>query len=74
MLVFFQFIQIFSGIMIVLLILLHSPKGGGIAAMGGSSQLFSSQKGAEAGLTKVTTFFASVFIIVSILLGFNIIN
>ena len=74
MLTFFQFVQIISGVLIIMLVLLHSPKGDGMASIGGASQLFSSQKGAEAGLNKLTTILAAVFIIVSILLGFGIIK
>jgi len=78
MVTFFQFVQIISGILIVLLVLLHSPKGDGMASIGGASQLFSSQKGVEAGLNKglnkITTAFSAIFIIVSILLGFGVIK
>lgn len=71
---FFQIIQIISGALLILLILFHSPKGDGMAAIGGAAQLFSSQKGVEAGLNKITTTVAAVFIIVSLLLGFHIIK
>ena len=74
MVTFFQFLQVFTGIMVILLVLLHAPKGDGMAAIGGASQLFSSQKGVEAGLNKVTTAFATTFIIVSILLGFGLVG
>lgn len=39
-------IQIVSALLLIILILLHSPKGDGIAGIGGASQLFSSQKSA----------------------------
>lgn len=68
-----QYIQIISAALLIILILLHSPKGDGIASIGGSSQLFSSQKGVEAGLNKLTTIIAITFGIVSILLGYNLI-
>ncbi|MFH0702271.1 MAG: preprotein translocase subunit SecG [bacterium] len=71
---FFQILQMILGILIILLILLHSPKGDGMAAIGSASQLFSSQKGVEAGLNKITAWCAVIFIIISILLGFNIIK
>jgi preprotein translocase subunit SecG len=74
MLTFFLIIQIVSGALLTLLILVHSPKGDGMAAIGGAAQLFSSQKGAEAGLNKVTTTCAAIFIITSIILGFHIIK
>lgn len=74
MVTFFQIVQIITGILIILLVLFHSPKGDGMGAIGGAAQLFSSQKGVEAGLNKVTTVIAGIFIVVSILLGFGIIS
>ncbi len=74
MLFFFQIIQILSGLFLILFILMHSPKGDGMAAIGGASQLFSSQRGAEATLNKITSVCAGVFIVVSMLLGFGIIS
>lgn len=74
MVTFFQVIQILSGLITILLVLLHSPKGDGMASIGGAAQLFSSQKGIEEGLNKVTTAFAVIFIVVSILLGFGIVS
>ena len=66
-------IQIISALLLIVLILLHSPKGDGIAAIGGASQMFASQKSAEKGLNKVTGIIAAVFIICTFLLGFGII-
>lgn len=67
-------IQILSALLLIVLILLHSPKGDGIAAIGGASQLFSSQKSAEKGLNKVTAIISAVFFICTFLLGFGIIK
>lgn len=67
-------IQIISAILLVILILLHSPKGDGIAGMGGASHLFSSQKSAEAGLNKLTGIISAIFILCTFLLGFGIIK
>jgi preprotein translocase subunit SecG len=67
-------IQILSALLLIVLILLHSPKGDGIAAIGGASQLFSSQKSAEKGLNKVTAIVSAVFFICTFLLGFGIIK
>ena len=69
---FFYTLQIISAIFTVILVLLHSPKGDGIASIGAASQLFSSQKSTEKGLNKVTYFFVGIFIISSFFLGFNI--
>jgi preprotein translocase subunit SecG len=68
------FIQIISALLLIVLILLHSPKGDGIAGIGGASQLFSSQKSAEAGLNKLTGIVAAIFVLCTFLLGFGIIK
>ncbi len=73
MLHIFQYLQIITASLLIILILLHSPKGDGLASIGGSSQLFSSQKGVEAGLNKLTTIIAIIFAIVSFALGFRLI-
>ena len=67
-------VQIVSAILLVILILLHSPKGEGIAGMGGASNLFASQKSAETGLNKLTSVVAATFIICTFLLGFGLIK
>lgn len=67
-------IQIASAILLIILILLHSPKGEGIAGIGGASQLFSSQKSAESGLNKLTGIVSVVFIVCTFLLGYGIIK
>ena len=74
MLLFTWIIQILSAILLILLILLHSPKGDGIASIGGASQMFSSQKDAEKGLNKLTGYVALAFILCTFLLGFGIIK
>lgn len=74
MLAFFQLVQIISGVLLILLILLHSPKGAGLAAIGDAAQLFSSQRSVESGLNKITAIISVIFIVTSILLGFNIIR
>jgi len=67
-------IQIVSAILLIILILLHSPKGDGIAGIGGASHLFSSQKSAEAGLNKLTMYISIIFVLCTFLLGFGIIK
>lgn len=67
---FFYTLQIISGVFSIILVLLHSPKGDGIASIGAASQLFSSQKSTEKGLNKVTYFFVGIFIISTFFLGF----
>ena len=36
-----------AAVLLIILILLHSPKGDGIAGIGGASHVFASQKSAE---------------------------
>lgn len=67
-------VQIIAAVLLVVLILLHSPKGDGIAGMGGASQVFSSQKSAEKGLNRLTGYIALIFIICTFLLGFGIVK
>lgn len=74
MVTFFYVIQIISALLLIMLVLLHSPKGDGIASIGSASQLFSSQKSAEKGLNKVTYIVGTVFILTTLMLGFGIIK
>ena len=67
-------IQVISALLLIALILMHSPKGDGIAGIGGAAQVFSSQKSAEKGLNKLTYIVAGVFIVCVFLLGFGIIK
>ena len=67
-------IQIISALLLIVLILLHSPKGDGIAGIGGASHVFVSQKSAEKGLNKLTGIVAGIFLICTFLLGFGIIK
>ncbi len=70
MLTFIWSIQIITAILLIILILLHSPKGGGIAGMGGTGQVFASQKSAEKGLNKLTGIVAGVFLVCTFVLGY----
>ena len=72
MLAFFQIIQVVTGLLIILLVLLHSPKGDGMASIGGAAQLFSSQKGVESGLNKITSIVSFIFIYASLVLGYKL--
>ncbi|MBQ3310903.1 preprotein translocase subunit SecG [bacterium] len=68
------FMQVFTSVLLIVLVLLHSPKGDGIAAIGGASQMFSSQKSAEKGLNKLTYIVAAIFLLCTFLLGFGIVH
>ena len=66
----FTWIWVSSGILLILLVLLHSPKGdgmGGIAASG--SSMFNSASSAEASLNKITWTILIVFLSLAIILS-----
>lgn len=67
-------VQIVSALLLIVLILLHSPKGDGIAGIGGASHVFASQKSAEKGLNKLTAIVAGIFLVCTFLLGFGIVK
>lgn len=67
-------IETVSAVLLVILILLHSPKGDGIGGIGGASHVFASQKSAEKGLNKLTGIVSLIFLICTFLLGFGIIK
>lgn len=63
-----------SALLLIVLILMHSPKGDGIAGIGGAANMFASQKSAEKGLNKLTGIVAAIFLACTFLLGFGIIH
>jgi len=66
---FFEFLWSASAVLLVLLVLLHSPKGDGLAGIGGQAQLFSSSKSAEQNLNRITWTVATLFLSISVVLG-----
>ena len=66
--------QVVSAVLLIILILMHSPKGDGIAGIGNAAQMFASQKSAEKGLNKLTAIVALVFVICVFLLGFGFVK
>ncbi len=72
MLTVFWILQIISALLLIVLVLIHSPKGDGIASIGGASQMFSSQKNAESGLNKLTMWIAIVFFVTTFITGFRL--
>ena len=74
MLTFFWIVEILMAGFLILFVLLHSPKGDGLAAMGSTAQIFSSQKNAEKGLNKITMYIAILFIICAFLTGFKLLH
>jgi preprotein translocase subunit SecG len=64
-----QIIWAVAAAFLVVLVLLHSPKGDGIGGIGGQSQLFTSAKTAEKTLNQVTWALGTVFIALTIVLS-----
>ena len=65
-----SWIWISTGLILILLVLLHSPKGdgmGGLAASG--SSMFSSASSAESSLNKATWTCLTLFLVVAIILS-----
>lgn len=67
-------IEVISALLLIVLILMHSPKGDGIAGIGNAAQMFTSQKSAEKGLNKLTGIVAGIFVLCVFLLGFGFIK
>lgn len=74
MLTFVWTIQVISSLLLIVLILMHSPKGDGIAGIGNAAQMFTSQKECRKGLNKLTGIVAGIFVLCVFLLGFGIIK
>ena len=64
-------IWVVSAIGLVILVMLHSPKGDGVGAIGGQAQLFSSSKSAETTLNRITWALTVVFMSLTVVLSAN---
>jgi preprotein translocase subunit SecG len=64
-----QIIWTVSAFLLVVLVLLHSPKGDGLGGIGGQAQLFTSAKSAEKTLNQITWTLSSIFIGLTIVLS-----
>lgn len=64
--------QILSGLSLIILVLLHSPKGDGLGGLSSAGKLFSSQRGAEDSLNKLTLYVAGAFYLSSFILGYYV--
>lgn len=67
--IFLISIEFLIGISLIVSILLHSAKGEGLGAIGGNAKMFSSQKGMESGLSKVTWVLTASFLGIALLLS-----
>ncbi len=64
-----QVIWSVSAFGVVVLVLLHSPKGDGIGGIGGQAQLFTSTKSAETTLNRITWGLAIIFMGLTVILS-----
>lgn len=60
-----------SALGLVVLVLLHSPKGDGLGGIGGQAQLFTSTKSAETTLNRVTWVLTVLFMGLTVVLSAN---
>ena len=74
MLKFLWVLMVLSALLLIVLVLMHSPKGDGIAGIGNAAQMFTSQKSAEKGLNKLTGIVSLIFVVCVFLLGFGIVH
>mgnify|MGYP000070621673 CR=1 FL=1 len=66
-----QAIWSLSALGLIVLVLLHSPKGDGVGAIGGQAQLFTSTKSAETTLNRVTWTLTVIFLSLTVVLSAN---
>lgn len=64
-----QIIWALSALGLTVLVLLHSPKGDGLGALGGQAQLFTSTKSAETTLNRVTWILTVMFMGLTVILS-----
>lgn len=58
-----------SAVGLIILVLLHSPKGDGLGGLGGQAQLFTSTKSAELTLNRVTWVLTIIFMGLTVVLS-----
>jgi preprotein translocase subunit SecG len=56
---------------LIILVLLHSPKGDGLGGLGGQAQLFTSTKSAETTLNRITWTLTVLFMGLTVVLSAN---
>jgi preprotein translocase subunit SecG len=69
-----EFIWTVSAVGLVVLVLLHSPKGDGLGGIGGQAQLFTSTKSAETTLNRVTWTLSILFMGITVVLSAGWLN
>jgi preprotein translocase subunit SecG len=66
-------IWIVSALGLVIVVLLHSPKGDGLGGLSGQAQLFNSTKTAELTLNRITWVLTVLFMGLTVVLSANLI-
>ena len=64
-----QVVWAIAAVGVCILVLLHSPKGDGLGALGGQAQLFTSAKSAEDTLNRATWLLTIVFMALTVVLS-----
>ncbi len=70
----FQIIWAVSAFLLIVLVLLHSPKGDGLGGIGGQAQLFTSTKSAETTLNRITWALSITFMALTVALSAGWLN
>lgn len=69
-----QILWAISALGLIILVLLHSPKGDGLGGLGGQAQLFTSTKSAEVTLNRVTWILTALFMGLTVVLSAGWLN
>lgn len=69
-----KIVWVVSAVSLVLLILLHSPKGDGLGGFGGQAQMFASTRSAETALNRFTWGLTVLFLGLTVVLSLGILT
>jgi preprotein translocase subunit SecG len=69
-----EIVWVISALGLIVLVLLHSPKGDGLGGLGGQAQLFTSTKSAETTLNRVTWTLTALFMGLTVVLSAGWLN
>ncbi len=64
-----EIISILSALLLIVVVLLHSPKSDGLGGLSGQAELFTSTKSAEKTLNRITWALALLFMSTTIILS-----